>query len=71
MLNKSGFDSFHDALEQVAADAVVNDRKSSWDTPCLTYFTSGTSGPAKMVRHNQISYPLGMISMFTNFTFKH
>ncbi len=26
---------------------------------CLVYFTSGTTGPAKMVRHTHASYPLG------------
>lgn len=27
--------------------------------PSLIFFTSGTTGPPKMVLHNQISYPLG------------
>ena len=29
------------------------------EDPALVFFTSGTSGPPKMVLHNAVSYPLG------------
>ena len=50
---------FYSALEVIDANATFDSIKQNWHAPALTYFTSGTSGPPKMVRHNQISYPLG------------
>jgi medium-chain acyl-CoA synthetase len=50
---------FYSALEGIEANATFNSIRQDWHAPALTYFTSGTSGPPKMVRHNQISYPLG------------
>ncbi|OAF54685.1 hypothetical protein VC83_08830 [Pseudogymnoascus destructans] len=48
------------SLELLEADASVEDVRQDWNSPALLYFTSGTSGPPKMVRHNQVSYPLAL-----------
>lgn len=53
--------SLYSSLEKIAANANYMSLKRNWRHPALIYFTSGTSGPPKMVRHNQISYPLGDI----------
>jgi acyl-coenzyme A synthetase/AMP-(fatty) acid ligase len=50
---------FYPSLESIEGGAKVNPVRRHWNYPALTYFTSGTSGEPKMVRHNQISYPLG------------
>lgn len=54
--------SLYPSLEKIAANANFRSTKRHWSRPAVVFFTSGTSGPPKMVRHNQISYPLGEIS---------
>ena len=50
---------FHDALARIPDDAHFAVPTSLTPTsPALTFFTSGTTGPPKMVLHTQISYPL-------------
>ncbi len=50
---------FHDALSRIPDDAHFTVPASLTPTsPALTFFTSGTTGPPKMVLHTQISYPL-------------
>lgn len=56
---QAGIVSLGSSLEAIASGARLPSMRRSWDTPALTFFTSGTSGPPKMVRHNQVSYPLG------------
>ncbi|MEK6582520.1 MAG: acyl--CoA ligase [Nitrospirota bacterium] len=46
--------------ERDRADAFEGGRAAS-DEPALIYFTSGTTGPPKMVLHTQASYPLAHI----------
>ena len=49
---------WHDYIrERDRADAFEGERTFS-DEPSLIYFTSGTTGPPKMVLHTQASYPL-------------
>lgn len=45
-------------LQQIPETATFQTINSSRTDPALIYFTSGTSGPPKMVQHNSVSYPL-------------
>lgn len=58
-VTSEGVVSLHDALKQVPKDARYEGPKPAIKEPSIIYFTSGTTGPPKMVLHNQISYPLG------------
>ncbi len=52
---------WHDYIsEKERADAFEGERTYSHD-PALIYFTSGTTGPPKMVLHTHASYPLAHI----------
>lgn len=46
--------------ERNRADALEGERAAP-DDPALIYFTSGTTGPPKMVLHTQASYPIAHI----------
>lgn len=50
---------FRATLRKVAEDAVFEPFDLKPKDPSLIFFTSGTTGPPKMVLHNHISYPLG------------
>jgi medium-chain acyl-CoA synthetase len=50
---------FRATLSKVAEGAVFEPLDLKPKDPSLIFFTSGTTGPPKMVLHNQISYPLG------------
>lgn len=47
-----------EALKAIPADARYTGPQPAIKDPSVLYFTSGTTGPPKMVVHNQISYPL-------------
>ena len=49
---------FHSALEAVPRDVKFAGVRPDTARAAVVYFTSGTSGPPKMVQHNAISYPL-------------
>lgn len=50
---------FTSSLSKIPKDAHVDTPKSlTPSSPALIFFTSGTTGPPKMVAHSQISYPL-------------
>ena len=49
---------FRVALRQVPSDGGFQKVDLKPTDPSLIFFTSGTTGPPKMVLHNQISYPL-------------
>ncbi|KAH7336612.1 hypothetical protein BKA65DRAFT_37308 [Rhexocercosporidium sp. MPI-PUGE-AT-0058] len=50
--------NYYQRLESIEATATFQSPQIATSDPSLIYFTSGTSGPPKMVQHNQISYPL-------------
>ncbi|OQV06851.1 AMP-binding enzyme domain-containing protein [Cladophialophora immunda] len=52
--------SYYEALKSIPHDVASGSVSLPWDSPALMYFTSGTSGPPKMVIHNQISFPLAL-----------
>lgn len=55
----SGVQDFSALLESVPADVDFQVPQSlNPNSPALTFFTSGTTGPPKIVLHTQISYPL-------------
>jgi len=54
---RPGWTSFDDSLRE--ADADFDPEPTRSDEPGIIYFTSGTTGPAKMVLHTQVSYALG------------
>ena len=56
-----GFSGWHNYIkERDKADAFTGERALS-NEPSIIYFTSGTTGPPKMVLHTQASYPLAHI----------
>lgn len=55
----SGVTDFHELLDTIPENIHFETPSTlTTDSPALTFFTSGTTGPPKMVLHNQISYPL-------------
>lgn len=59
---KDGWLYFEDEIEKFsdAYERPQGEKATKWDDVMLVYFTSGTTGMPKMVRHN-FSYPLGHI----------
>lgn len=53
---RDGWQSLEEVLAQ-AGEPRAN--ATAAGDPCLLYFTSGTTGPPKMVLHTHVSYPLG------------
>jgi acyl-coenzyme A synthetase/AMP-(fatty) acid ligase len=56
---ESGVTSLQEPLQSIPPEAQYPTIRFPWIAPVIVYFTSGTSGLPKMVRHNQVSYPLG------------
>lgn len=56
---KEGVTDFRKEMERIPSNAIFETRNTRADDKAMVYFTSGTSGPPKMVLHNQVSYPLG------------
>ncbi|KAL3490720.1 hypothetical protein BJX62DRAFT_251786 [Aspergillus germanicus] len=56
---ETGVTNLQEALQSVPLDAEYPTIRFPWNALAIVYFTSGTSGLPKMVRHNQVSYPLG------------
>ena len=54
-----GLDSYDDLLKS-ASPTLANPRNLSSD-PLMVYFTSGTTGPPKMVLNTHASYPIGHV----------
>ncbi len=59
---REGWLSFHDGIAPMSEEfpRPTGEDGTRWDDTMLVYFTSGTTGMPKMVRHN-FSYPLGHI----------
>lgn len=55
----SGVFDFDASLKDVPLNAKFETVRTTSTDPAMIYFTSGTSGPPKMVQHNATSYPLG------------
>lgn len=53
---RPGWLGLNDILDKPATPPKVHTRSTD---PCLVFFTSGTTGPPKMVLHTHASYPLG------------
>lgn len=53
--------SLYAALEDIETHARFDSLYQEWSSPAMIYFTSGTSGHPKMVRHNQIMLSLGKV----------
>ena len=54
----SGVDEWYSALQSIKSTQFDVPQSLTAASPALTFFTSGTTGPPKIVLHNQISYPL-------------
>ncbi len=59
---REGWLPFHESIEPMSEDfsRPCGEEATRWDDTMLVYFTSGTTGMPKMVRHN-FAYPLGHI----------
>ncbi|KAE8389597.1 hypothetical protein BDV23DRAFT_157060 [Aspergillus alliaceus] len=55
---EAGVTGLYMALKRIETTARYCSIRQPWNSPAILYFTSGTSGLPKMVRHNQVSYPL-------------
>ncbi len=60
--SRDGWTNFHEAIKDQSESfpRPQGEEATRWDDTMLVYFTSGTTGMPKMVRHN-FSYPLGHI----------
>ncbi|KAJ5617720.1 hypothetical protein N7537_002834 [Penicillium hordei] len=55
---EAGVTDLYKSLQRIETTARYCSVRRPWNSPAIVYFTSGTSGLPKMVRHNQVSYPL-------------
>ncbi|KAL3482047.1 hypothetical protein BJX99DRAFT_269444 [Aspergillus californicus] len=56
-----GVVDLYDALRAIENNAEYPSTRQTWDAPAMLYFTSGSTGMPKMVRHNQVSYGLAHV----------